>query len=84
MLRKIDTLNRIVIPNEIRKELGIEPNQELEIEKVGNKIIITNPKGTLSKDEIETMYKEICKLDETEYNIGFRNALEMILNKKSK
>lgn len=84
MLRKIDDLGRVVIPSEMRNELGIEPNQELDIEKVGNKIIITNPSGTLSKDEIETMYKEICKLDETEYNIGFRNALEMILNRKSK
>lgn len=84
MKRNIDNLGRVVIPAEMRNELGIEPNQELEIEKVGNKIIITNPKGILSKEEIETMYKGVCKLDETEYNIGFRNALEMILNKKSK
>ena len=84
MLRKIDDLGRVVIPSEMRNELGIEPNQELDIEKMDSKIIITNPKGMLSRDEIETMYKEICKLDETEYNIGFRNALEMILNRKSK
>lgn len=84
MLKKIDDLGRVVLPVSYRNELGIEPNQELDIEKVGNKIIITNPDGTLSKDEIETMYKEICKLDDTEYNIGFRNALELILNKKSK
>ena len=84
MKRSIDNLGRICLPIEMRNDLDIEPNQDLDIERVGNKIIITNPKGTLSKDEIETMYKEICKLDETEYNIGFRNALEMILNKKSK
>ena len=81
MKRNIDNLGRIVIPSEIRNELGIEPNQELDIEKVGNKIIITNPRGILSRDEIETMYKDMCKLDETEYNIGFRNALEMILKR---
>jgi AbrB family looped-hinge helix DNA binding protein len=81
MKRNIDNLGRIVIPSEMRNELGIKPNQELDIEKVGNKIIITNPEGILSRDEIETMYRDICKTDNGEYNNGFRDALKMILKK---
>ena len=83
MLRKIDTLNRIVIPNEIIKELGIEHNQKLDIEKVGNKIIITNPKGMRSKEEIEKMLDNlICLKEISEYQKGFIDALKIVLNKE--
>lgn len=82
MKRKIDDLARIVIPAEMRKELGIELNQELEIEKVENKIIISNPKGMKSKSEIEKMLHDVSKLEATEYNKGFIDALKMCLNKE--
>ena len=63
------------------KELGIEPNQEIEVDKVGNKIVITNPKGMKTKEEIEKMYDDIKKLAKSEYDKGFIHALEMVLNK---
>jgi hypothetical protein len=35
----------------------------------------------MSKNEIETMYENICKLDKTEYNKGFQDAFKKILNR---
>ena len=81
MKKKIDNLNRLVIPAPYIKELGIEADQEIEIEKVGNKIIITNPKGMKTKEEIEKMYEDIKKLAKSEYDKGFIDALKMVLNK---
>lgn len=43
MNRKIDDLGRLVIPKEMRKQLGIKNNDSVNIECTGNKIIITNP-----------------------------------------
>ena len=81
MIKNTDDKCRVIIPLDFRKELNIEPNQEIDIELVGKKIVISNPKGMKSKEEIETLYKEICKLEKNEYNIGFRDALKLILNK---
>jgi transcriptional pleiotropic regulator of transition state genes len=39
MVRRMDELGRIVIPMELRKTLGIEKNDPLEIFVDGNKII---------------------------------------------
>lgn len=43
MNRKIDDLGRLVIPKEMRKQLGIKNNDPVNIECTGDKIIITNP-----------------------------------------
>ena len=43
MNRNIDTLGRIVIPKEMRKQLYIKENDPLNIELQDNKIIITKP-----------------------------------------
>lgn len=84
MKRTIDDLGRIVIPSEIRKELDIQPYQELRIELNNNKIVISNPKGMRSKEEIEKMYKDIRNLEHRgEYDKGFEDALKMVLNKES-
>lgn len=38
--RKIDELGRIVIPIEVRKELGIKDGESLDISIINNKIIL--------------------------------------------
>ena len=81
MKKTTDNKCRLIIPLDFRQELNIEPNQELDVELVGKKIVISNPKGIMAKEEIETLYKEVCKLEKSEYNIGFRDALKLILNK---
>lgn len=43
MKRKIDSLGRIVIPAEMKKQLSIKNCELVNIECIENKIIITNP-----------------------------------------
>ena len=38
--RKVDELGRIVIPIEVRKELGIKDGKSLDISIINNKIIL--------------------------------------------
>ena len=42
--RKLDSLGRIVIPKEIRKDLNFKENQSLNINVVDNAVIITKSK----------------------------------------
>jgi AbrB family looped-hinge helix DNA binding protein len=48
MKAKLDEESRIVIPGNIRDELGIKPNDEVIVEKIADKVIISKP---LSPDE---------------------------------
>ena len=43
MNRKIDSMGRIVIPMEIRKQLDIKDNDELKIDVINNEIVISKP-----------------------------------------
>lgn len=38
--RKLDELGRIVIPIEVRKELGIKDGESLDISVIDNKIVL--------------------------------------------
>ena len=82
MRKKIDRLNRLGIPAPYLKELGIEPDQEVEIDRIDNKLIISNPKGMKSKSEVEKMLHDVKQLEQDEYNKGFIDALKMVLNKE--
>lgn len=43
MIRKFDDLGRLVIPKEMRDELGFTGSGKADINVVDNKLIITNP-----------------------------------------
>ena len=61
MNRKIDELGRIVIPKEIRDKLGIEVQENLNIELVDNKIIISKANEIDYKTKVEkAIDKLIC------------------------
>ena len=49
--RRIDELGRLVIPKEIRRNLKIKDNDQLEISVIDNKIIL-NKYDSLTKDEV--------------------------------
>ena len=53
MNRKIDELGRLVVPKEMRKKLGINSNDPVNIECTGDKIIITNPSEVDYKARID-------------------------------
>lgn len=76
MKRNIDELGRIVIPKEMRKELGVANGNPVDIELVDKKVIITNPS--------EVDYKAIIEeaLNYIDNCIGFEaNEIKNILNK---
>jgi AbrB family looped-hinge helix DNA binding protein len=43
MKAKLDAESRIVIPSNIRDELDIKPNDEVIVEKIDDKVIISKP-----------------------------------------
>ena len=51
--RKLDDLGRVCLPAEMRKEIGLENGSEVNIGLEDNKIILTNPKGMKSREEIK-------------------------------
>ena len=63
MNRNLDNLGRLVIPVEMRNKLGIENGNEVKLELVGNKIIITNPKEIDYKAKYEAALREIEELE---------------------
>ena len=70
MVRGTDELGRIVIPIEMRKELGIENGSTVNIELKEDEIIITNPKRIDYKAKNEAAIDFINKselLDKSTY-----------------
>ena len=60
MTRRIDELGRLVIPKEIRKNLKIKDNDQVEITVIDNKIIL-NKYDSLYKDKTINMLLNILK-----------------------
>lgn len=70
MKRKIDDLGRIVLPAEMKKEIGLVNGLEANIEVEDHKIIITKPGSIDYKNRNEKALEYI----ET-YKSGFKNCL---------
>lgn len=52
MIRKVDSLGRVVIPAELRNVLGIDKLDPLEIFTDGNKIVIQKYQPNAEKEEV--------------------------------
>ena len=63
MKRKIDKLGRLVIPKEIRKELNIRKEDDIDIQFADNKIILTKPNDIDYKAIINNAIKEINNIN---------------------
>jgi transcriptional pleiotropic regulator of transition state genes len=66
IVRKIDELGRIVIPMEIRRVLGINQRDEIEIFTEGDRVILTkyqpNCSFCASSDKLKTFKgKQVCQ-----------------------
>lgn len=86
MNRGIDKLGRLVIPKEMRKQLGLENGDKVNFECKDNKIIITNPNNENIDyksriDEALKYMKLNSKIDceDTTSLIRFYNQLLIIL-----
>lgn len=75
MKRNIDELGRLVIPKEMRNELGVTNGDTVDIELVDKKVIITNPKEIDYKAIIEEALKYIDNCIGMEVKEDLRNIL---------
>ncbi|MEK5330285.1 MULTISPECIES: AbrB/MazE/SpoVT family DNA-binding domain-containing protein [unclassified Lysinibacillus] len=57
IVRKIDDLGRVVIPKEIRRTLGIEEGDSLEIYTNGNQVVLQKYQPNTEKDEVVASLK---------------------------
>lgn len=83
MKRNLDNQGRLVIPIELKREVGLENGSEVDMELKDNKIILSNPKGMKSRNEIEEkilMATLDTVGDMSEYNKGVVDALNWVLN----
>ena len=79
MIRNIDSLGRIVLPVEYRKELGIENGSSLNMELIDNKIVITNPDRVDYKAKVEKAIEYIENdLQSFLYSIEYKTLLEIL------
>ena len=77
MKREIDKLGRIVIPKEMRNELGVINGDPVDIELVGKKVIITNP----NKVDYKAIIEEALMCIDNCIGIEVKEDLKNILNK---
>ena len=80
MKKKLDKLGRLVIPSEMRKELGIDEDVNLEVRN--KQIIITNTKQMRTKEEIRDFMKTIDGKDDV--SNAMRYTLEWVLKEDIK
>ena len=57
----VGTKGQIVIPQQLRRELKIEPKSKLVVYREGDKLVITELKFPSLGDELEALSKEIDK-----------------------
>lgn len=82
MKRKLDDLGRLVIPKEYRDEIGLSNGAEANIEMNDKEIIITNPNGLKSENEIIAMMKRLDNSNKNDLFVaGYYEALQWVLNK---
>jgi len=80
MLKKIDNLGRVVIPDTFRKEVGIRLNENLEMEVKGDMIILKKINKMLDQGSINYLYNRwMTEHTDSEYDRGFGDALKVIL-----
>lgn len=78
MNRNIDNLGRIVIPAEMRKELGIDAGSNLNIELIDNKIVITNANRVDYKEKVEKALAFIKEHKFTDYEIDDERSIDYV------
>lgn len=79
MVRSTDELGRIVIPVEMRKELGIENGSTVNIELKEDEIIITNPKRIDYKAKTKKAIEYIENdLQSFLYSAEYKKLLEIL------
>lgn len=75
MEKRIDNLGRIVIPREMRKSIGVEDGDNVTIELIDNKIVISNPS---ENDEFLNFLNEFKINHDSELCVQIENEYKRI------
>lgn len=74
MIRKIDKLGRITIPAEMRKQLGLEIDDDVNIQVIDNQLVVTN----INKFNVKLyVLDKLNELDEDDYKLGTNPVLDV-------
>lgn len=75
IVRKVDELGRVVIPMELRRTLGIDVRDPLEIFVDGSQIILQKYQPVVEKEEVITVLEKI-KTQNKSLKSADKDALE--------
>lgn len=81
--RKVDELGRLVIPINLRESIGVKNNSDVDIELIGNSIVITNSEENDRIERIKNKLEDVKKnyeiATDKEFYFGYMKALEWLL-----
>lgn len=85
MIAKLDDKNRIVIPKKMLQELDYKKDDELYLKVENNRLILERSKRIKRQIEIEFELLDLEEVESpSEYQKGYMEALNWVLNKEAK
>lgn len=85
MIAKLDDKNRIVIPKKILQELDYKKDDELYLKVENDRLILERSKRIKRQIEIEFELLDLEEVESpSEYQKGYMEALNWVLNKEAK
>lgn len=78
IVRKVDELGRVVIPIELRRSLGIEERDSLEIFVEGKQIVLQKYQPDLEKQSVTKKLEELAREVDPIYADAISRAIDLI------
>lgn len=83
MKTKVNVNGDVHLPNIMKKNLGIKNGQEVEIDCINNKIIISNSNKMRSREEIKSFLADLQKYND-DISKGMKQMAEWVLYEDTK
>jgi AbrB family looped-hinge helix DNA binding protein len=81
IIRKVDTLGRIIVPIEMRRALGWETGTEIEFLAEGNTVVLKAPKKEQKTNEALDTLEEVEKhTDDPELKAKIAEVIRFLVN----
>lgn len=85
MIAKLDDKNRIVIPKKMLQELDYKKDDELYLKVENDRLVLERSKRIKRQIEIEFELLDLEEVESpSEYQKGYMEALNWVLNKEAK
>ncbi|MGG1483516.1 AbrB/MazE/SpoVT family DNA-binding domain-containing protein [Peribacillus castrilensis] len=81
VIRKVDSLGRIIVPIEMRKVLGWETGTEIEFWTEGNTVVLKAPKKEQKTNEaLDTLEEVEKRTDDPELKAKISEVIRFLVN----